>query len=71
MLISDKAKWFAIDECLSGYPPETTADEVIKLVAEESDEVMHWEPFEYWDGGYLANHITSLAEHAQKLIDGE
>lgn len=70
-LVSNKAKWWAIDECLSGYPDDVGPDKVIALVEEESRDVRHWEPFEHWDGGYLAGHITGLASRVQKIIDGE
>lgn len=67
--ISDRAKWFAIGEFLSSWPDDMTADNVISQVEMLTDDVVIWEPFELYDGEWIAEHIENLALSAQQLIN--
>lgn len=69
MKLSDEAKWFAIREVLSDYGASMTADEALDAIELLTDDVIVWEPFEYWEGGPLLDHTIQIAENAQKLID--
>ena len=71
MLVSDKAKWFAIGEMLADWKEGLTADQVLSEIELNTDDVTYWEPFEHYDGDQMYEWVMNLAEHAQKLMDGE
>lgn len=69
MKISDRAWWFAINECLSDYDHEASALDVLAAIENEDDSIIVWEPFEDYSGQWVAETITGLARQAQSLLD--
>ena len=67
--LSEKAKWFAIGECLTRWGEDLKADDVFDAVLYQTEDkngfalVDAWEPFERWSGQYLYDHMIDMATH--------
>lgn len=58
----DKALGYAIGLTVSDYDDGMTNQQVWQAVHDEDfDKVTFWQPFEDWDGEYLASYIESIA----------
>ena len=56
-----KRSWdVALGHYLSDYPTNKTPEEILEMLEADSDEVTNWEPFEYSDGGWVAEHIETM-----------
>ena len=53
-----KIEDYLIGFYLSDSPENAPFDEVLMLLDEKSDAVTVWEPFEEWNGGYLAEFMN-------------
>jgi hypothetical protein len=65
--LAERAWDVALGHYLAHYPTEKTPEEIMSLLKAESEEVTYWEPFEYSDPQWIAEHIESM----QRYILGE
>jgi hypothetical protein len=57
----NKYQTFALGHFLSDYPDDASFDQIIELVEQEDEAIMHWEPYESFWGEHLATMITGMA----------
>jgi hypothetical protein len=61
-----KAQDFAIEQCLSDYPPRATYAQILDLVESGSRRVSVWEPLEYCDVVHIMENMVSAVT---RLLD--
>lgn len=55
---------------LSDYPQHLEPEEVLELI-DEDDDIIVWQPFEYWEKDDIVNVITSLADDIESTFTQE
>lgn len=58
----------ALDHCLSGYPSDRSYETILDLIAENSDDVLVWYPFERVTGEALVEIIESLVDSIEEAF---
>lgn len=72
--INKIAKEVAIRFHLSEFPEDISADEVIRMIEDcdgsyvELDDIVVWEPFEYWEPSNISDSIWNLAMDIESTI---
>lgn len=60
----NKFERYAIGHYLTDYPYDSSFDEIIELVEQESEKITVWEPFEL----YPVEEITDLIAHMKQSL---
>lgn len=58
--IQDRAWGIAFGYYLSEYPDTATPDDIMQLIADESEEVVYWEPFQDSPAEWIAEQIDNM-----------
>jgi hypothetical protein len=63
-----KAQDFAIEQCLSDYPPRAPYAQILDLIESGSRRVSVWEPLEYCDVVHIMENMVSAVT---RLLDAQ
>lgn len=68
----DKALGVAIANYLSDWDDDLSNEQIINALRDEDyDKVTVWEPFEDYDGSYVADHIETLAQDIHEYSESK
>lgn len=60
--IADKALRTAIALTLSDFPDAWDNEKILEAIIEGHDDIVVWEPFEYWEPTNIIEHIQGTAQ---------
>ena len=63
-----KAQNFAIEHCLSDYPPRASYAKILELIDSSARRVSVWEPREYCDVAHIMDNMVSAVT---RLLDAQ
>lgn len=71
--IEKMAQDFVLDLFLSDYPSNLSYDQLLTMMTEEPDwesEITVWEPFEHYDGHWMAQTINETKQSFVRRVFG-
>ena len=71
--IEKMAQDFVLDLFLSDYPDNLSYDQLLTMMTEEPDwesEITVWEPFEHYDGHWMAQTINETKQSFVRRVFG-